>query len=178
MQYGRCERSCSVSKLRLSEAEYAVLAARLEARGVKQRGDVYRPPQPAPIDPKGKGRKAGWRTVAGRRVYLRSAWEANLARYFQWLKDRGEIREWEFEPETFWFAGVKRGVVSYLPDFRITERDGSVRYVECKGHLDARSKTKLKRMAKYHPSVRVDLIGPVQYRAIAATMSKALPGWE
>lgn len=167
-----------MAKLRLSEAEYEAMRARLEARGVRQTATAHQPPRPKRIDPKAKGRKAGWRTIAGRSVHYRSAWEYNLALYFQWLKERGEIQEWEFEPETFWFAGIKRGVVSYLPDFRITERNGSVRYIEAKGFLDARSKTKLKRMAKYHPTVRVDLIGEVQYRAIAATMSKVLPGWE
>jgi hypothetical protein len=167
-----------LAKPRLSETEYEAMRARLEARGVRQTATVHQLPQPQRIDPRGKGRKAGWRTVAGRRIWFRSAWEANLSRYFQWLKERGEIREWEFEPETFWFAGVKRGVVSYLPDFRVTERDGSFRFIEVKGHMDGRSKTKLKRMAKYHPTVRVDMIGEVQYRAIAATMSKVLPGWE
>ena len=56
--------------------------------------------------------KAGWREIAGRRIYFRSRWEANYARYLQWLKDRGEIVDWEYEPETFWFEKIKRGVRS------------------------------------------------------------------
>jgi hypothetical protein len=34
----------------------------------------------------------------------------------------------------------------------------SEEYVEVKGYMDAKSKTKIKRMAKYHPSVRLRVV--------------------
>lgn len=122
--------------------------------------------------------KAGWREVAGRRVFFRSRWEANYARYLQWLKDRGEIREWEHEPETFWFEGIKRGNVSYLPDFRVTEMSSAIVYHEVKGWMDDGSKTKIKRMAKYHPKVRLIVVDSKAYRAIAKQARSLVPGWE
>lgn len=122
--------------------------------------------------------KQGWRTVGGRRIYFRSKWEMNYARYLEWLRERGEIKAWEYEPTTFWFEAIKRGTRSYTPDFRVTERSGKVVYHEVKGWMDARSKTKLKRMAKYHPEVEILLIDADTFRSIATTASKVVPGWE
>lgn len=122
--------------------------------------------------------KAGWREIGGAKSFYRSAWEANYARYLQWLKERGEIAKWEHEPETFWFEAIKRGTRSYLPDFRVTENSGAVSYHEVKGWMDDRSKTKIKRMAKYHPHVKLIVIDSKAYRKIAETMAQMLPGWE
>jgi len=65
----------------------------------------------------------GWRVIGGIRKYYRSKWEANYARYLEWLKSKGEIQGWLHEPETFWFDGIKRGCLSYLPDFRVVEKN-------------------------------------------------------
>lgn len=123
------------------------------------------------------GHKAGWREIGGKRRYFRSRWEANYAYYLQWLKERGEIIEWEHEPETFWFEAIKRGCRSYLPDFRVTERGGDIRYHEVKGYLDAKSQTKLKRMKIYHPTVVLILVDGRAYRSISR-ISQLIPGWE
>lgn len=122
--------------------------------------------------------RAGWREIGGYKKYYRSRWEANYARYLQWLKDNGEIHDWKHEPETFWFEAIKRGVRSYLPDFRVWEIDGSSRLHEVKGWMDARSKTTLKRMAKYHPSETIVLIDERQYKSIEAKVSGLISGWE
>ena len=121
--------------------------------------------------------KAGWREVGDKRHYFRSRWEANYARYLEWLKERGDIVDWEYEPETFWFDGIKRGVRSYLPDFRVHELDGSKPLHEVKGWMDARSKTTLKRMAKYHPAERIILIREREYKAICR-FSGLIGDWE
>jgi len=122
--------------------------------------------------------KAGWREIGGQRKYFRSRWEANYARFLETLKANGVIAKWEHEAETFWFTGVKRGCVSYLPDFRVTERDGSIYYVEVKGWMDDRSKTKLKRMKKYYPKVKLVLIDSKEYRALEKNARFAVQGWE
>lgn len=120
--------------------------------------------------------KAQWREIGGKRNYYRSAWEANYACYLQWLKERGEIQDWEHEPETFWFEAIKRGVRSYKPDFRVWENNGQSNLHEVKGWMCSRSKTTLKRMAKYHPQETIVLIQEKQYKAISK--HKALiPGW-
>lgn len=122
--------------------------------------------------------KGGWREIGGIRKYYRSRWEANYARYLQWLKERGEILSWAHEPKTFWFDGVKRGTVSYLPDFCVVEKNGSEVYHEVKGWMDKRSVTKLKRMKKYHPNVKLVLIEAKEYKSISATVSKLIMDWE
>lgn len=95
--------------------------------------------------------KQGWRVIADRRIYFRSEWEAKVARYFQMLKEVGQIKEWEHEPQTFWFNEIKRGTRSYLPDFKITTLCGDHYWVEVKGYMDRKSQTKLKRFKKYYP---------------------------
>lgn len=119
-----------------------------------------------------------WREIGGKRCYFRSKLEANYCRYLQFLKECGKIKDWQHEPKTFWFDGIRRGVCSYLPDFRIDKLGGDCEYHETKGYLDAKSKTKLKRMAKYHPDEKVVLIDSKQFRAITKTAKKLIPGWE
>lgn len=96
--------------------------------------------------------KAGWKTIAEREIYFRSSWEVRIAEYLQFLKEREEIKEWEHEPQTFWFEGIKRGVCSYKPDFKVIKKDGSHFWVEVKGYMDAKSRTKIKRFKKYFPN--------------------------
>ncbi len=122
--------------------------------------------------------KAGWREIGGKRNYYRSMWEANYARYLQWLKDRGDISDWQHEPEVFWFDGVKRGVVSYKPDFRVWENDGTSKLHEVKGWMDARSKTCLRRMKKYHPKETIILVVQKDYQAIKKMFDRIIMGWE
>lgn len=121
---------------------------------------------------------AGWREIGGVKKYYRSKWEANYARYLDWLKVRGEIIEWEHEPKTFWFEGIKRGCMSYLPDFRVLEKGGSEVYHEVKGWMDDRSKTKIRRMAKYHPDVRLIVIDSKGYAAIKKVIQPLIKEWE
>ena len=120
--------------------------------------------------------KQGWRPDIG--IFTRSSWEANFARYLNWLVSSHGIKEWSYEPETFWFEAIKRGVRSYKPDFKIVPITGDPYFIELKGYMDPKSKTKLKRMAKYHPNVRVQLVGEVEYRAIARTVRPLIPTWE
>jgi hypothetical protein len=115
-------------------------------------------------------------TIGGVTFFARSPWEANIAAYYEMLRVSGEITRWEHEPDTFWFDSIKRGVRSYLPDFKITRSNGSVYYVEVKGYMDSKSLTKLKRMAKYHPTVEVQLIDKTRYAEIKKT-SKNIKGW-
>jgi hypothetical protein len=121
--------------------------------------------------------KQSWHTIGGKRHYFRSKWEVNYAHYLEWLKQRGEIADWEYEPTTFWFEKIKRGVRSYTPDFRVTEPDGRQAYHEIKGWMDDRSATKLKRMAKYHPTVRVVLVDSGSYRKLNRQLLGLVPGW-
>lgn len=121
--------------------------------------------------------RGGRREDLGNR-YFRSSWEANWARYLNWLIQIGEIRSWEYEIDTFEFSRIKRGNRTYTPDFKITNSNGSTEYHEVKGYMDKSSKTKLDRMARYYPNIRVILIDEPAYKAIASQFKRSLPGWE
>jgi hypothetical protein len=124
--------------------------------------------------PTGKG---GRRSDLGD-VYFRSRWEANWARYLNWLKSIGEITSWEFEPDTFEFVGIKRGTRFYTPDFKVINKDASIEYHEVKGWLTPEGATKLKRMAKYHPRISIVLVDRKFYRSVATKVGKMIAGWE
>ena len=102
--------------------------------------------------PKSNRSKQGWREIGGKEYYFRSKWEANYARYLEFLKERKTIFDWKHEPQTFWFEGIKRGVVSYLPDFKVYTIKNTHYWVEIKGYMDKRSLTKIKRFNKYFPN--------------------------
>lgn len=73
---------------------------------------------------------------------VRSNWEANFVR----ILNAYEIK-FEFEPTVFAFP-IKRGTKGYTPDFYLTDSD---EWVEIKGYLDEKSKTKIKRFKRYYP---------------------------
>ena len=112
--------------------------------------------------------------------YFRSAWEANIARYLNFLMEQGEVISWEYEPATFEFHEIKRGTRSYTPDFRLWKPNGDYEWWEVKGWHDAKSKTRLKRFAKYYPeeNAKLSLIGPGEYRAIAKHSNLISSYWE
>jgi hypothetical protein len=110
-------------------------------------------------------------------LYVRSTWEANYARYLNWLASIGDIKMWEYEVDTFEFP-VKRGSRFYTPDFKVFNKDGSIEYHEIKGYMDQRSATKLKRMNKYYPQVKILLIDKDAYYAIRANAHLLVANWE
>jgi hypothetical protein len=121
---------------------------------------------------------AAWREIGGKRKFFRSRWEANYARYLQFQKENGLISDWTHECDTFWFEGIKRGCVTYLPDFKVELKNGNIEYHEVKGWMDAASKTKIKRMKKYHPDVVLKVFDSKWYRANQKKLSCLIKGWE
>lgn len=96
--------------------------------------------------------KSGWVEVGGKRFFSRSSWEVRYANRLELLKKAGEIVDWMYEPETFWFP-VKRGTNNYTPDFKVIYPGGRIEFHEVKGWMDSKSQTKIRRMAIYHPKV-------------------------
>jgi len=123
---------------------------------VKNKGSIY------------SRANVGWYKIAGvrGRHYFRSGWEVVYACHLQWLKNNGKIKKWEYEPDTFWFKEIKRGVRSYTPDFKIYNWTGTTEYIEVKGYMDDKSKTKIKRMAKYYPEIVLLVVGKEEYKPI------------
>ena len=90
-------------------------------------------------------------------LFVRSKWEANGCRIFNYIKQSGirtlsnRLKEWQYEPYTFWFEDIKRGNRHYTPDFHIDFTDGTDCWIEVKGYLRPGDRTKLKRFKKYYP---------------------------
>lgn len=118
----------------------------------------------------------GWIELGGKRIYCKSSWETKYARYLQWMKSIGQIVDWEYEPKTFWFEKIKRGVRSYLPDFKVTTKSGH-EWHEVKGWMDKRSATKIKRMGKYYPSETLRIIDKKWFKA-SKKLESLVPLWK
>ncbi len=110
--------------------------------------------------------------------YFRSSWEANWARYLNWLKSIGEVQSWFYESKTFEFTRIKRGGRFYTPDFLVINKNGTAEFHEIKGYMDKRSATKLRRMAKYYPEVKLILIDAPMYSSVARKVVGMIPNWE
>jgi len=112
-------------------------------------------------------------------VYFRSRWEANYARFLNLCVNQGSIERWLFEPKTFVFEAIKRGTRAYTPDFQVWFLDGSYEWHEVKGWMDAKSATRLKRMAKYFPEEKIRVIDSKFFAAARRNgLAGALKGWE
>lgn len=122
--------------------------------------------------------KSAWRTIGGKRKYFRSRWEANYARYLEFLKKKGCIKDWLHEPQTFWFESIKRGVRSYLPDFKVINNDETHFWVEVKGWMDDKSKTKIKRFRKYYPDEELQVKDSNWFKKNAKKIALLCEGWE
>lgn len=110
--------------------------------------------------------------INGTTIYFRSKWEANYALYLDFLIDHKEIYKWEFEPDTFMFEAIKLGTRSYTPDFKVFLTPDKFEYHEVKGYMDSKSKTKLKRFAKYYPEHKLVLIDGPQYNLLKKQIGK------
>jgi len=122
------------------------------------------------------------RAKSGRRAdlndrYFRSSWEANYARYLNFLRFHGVIQGWEYEPKTFYFP-IKRGNRHYTPDFLVYFSDGHVEWHEIKGYMDDNSRVKLKRFSKFYPEERLTLVDKTAYNQLSKDVSSLIPNWE
>lgn len=147
------------------------------------------------------------RTIGVGGITYRSKMEANYAAYLEFLKTRGIIRDWKYEPIEMWFTphpppirkgrkmgtvwsdpkalgltGISRGRVTYKPDFYVEEYNKAQArlegfYVEVKGYMDARSKTVLARARRYFPAVRIEVIDSAFMAKLKRQVSGVVPGW-
>lgn len=121
--------------------------------------------------------KQAWRTIGGKRHFYRSKWEQNIACYLQTLQTAGHLTDWHYEPDTFWYHQISRGIRSYTPDFRLHwKKQGLVEYWEVKGIMDSKSRTKIKRLKKYYPDVKLKVIGKREYSRISKN-AHYIAGW-
>lgn len=131
--------------------------------------------------------------------YFRSRWEANLARYYNFIKV-----PWAYEPQEFEFKAIKRGSRFYKPDFYLPNAD---EYIELKGYFTEGGKTKLRRFKKYYPEefkklrfviedplarseengkvmefllddLDIEFVNIISYRGIEGKLGALIPNWE
>ena len=124
-----------------------------------------------------RGENAGWREIAGTLYYFRSRWEAHYARYLEWLRVNKLITEWLHEPKFFDFP-IKHGVTRYLPDFQVIELSGVSTWIEVKGFMDSKSKTKIARFKKYYPNERLMVVDSKWFSHNNRQFKGIVPGWE
>jgi len=117
---------------------------------------------------------SGYFNINGKNIFFRSKWEANYSLYLDFLVKQNQIIKWEYEKEVFIFEKIKFGTRSYRPDFKIYELDNTITYHEIKGYMDAKSKTKIKRMAKYYPKIKLVIIDKNIYGDIENKLGKIL----
>lgn len=98
--------------------------------------------------------------------FFRSAWEANYARYLNYLVGIGHIKHWSYEPNTFIFDKVTRGVRSYTPDFFVVEASGWESYHEVKGWITNRSIVTWRYFAKFYSQYNLKIIDAADYKVI------------
>jgi len=122
--------------------------------------------------------RQGWREIGDKRIYCRSRWEANYGRFLEFLKKHNQIKEWEHEPKTFWFTGIKRGTLTYLPDYKVINLNGSHYWVEVKGWYDDRSKTKIKRFHQQFPDEKLILVDATWFKDNNKKLKPLIPEWE
>lgn len=116
----------------------------------------------------------GYYNINGKEIFFRSKWEANYALYLDFLIKQKQIKKWTYEKDTFIFEKIKSGTRSYRPDFKIYNNDATTEYHEVKGYMDSKSKTKLKRMAKYYPNTKLLIIDKDVYSDIKNKLGKML----
>lgn len=157
-----------------SKAWEKMTPEKIQQRTLKQRATKIKN---GTLNPMPFQKKPYSRTKSGKRedldnIYFRSAWEANLARYYNFIGIK-----WEYEPKTFIFENVTRGSVSYTPDFYLPDED---KWIEVKGWMDSKSKTKLKRFARQYPEEykKLELIQQKEYNEIKRKMSGYIKNWE
>jgi len=124
----------------------------------------------------------GWRTIGGKRCYLKSLWEINYTCYLEFLKQKGSIKDWHYEPKLFRFPkkDYDAGPFLYKPDFKIINLDGSHVWHEVKGWMNPDAKKKLKRFHKHFPKEGTIIIIGKDWFADASRkgLKHLVPGWE
>lgn len=97
--------------------------------------------------------------------FVRSSWEANVCRVLIALGV-----PYEYEPRTFRLSDGQ----TYRPDFLVANE----LWVEVKGWMDAKSRSKVETFRADHPDAPFVVVGRDDYKALELAFASAIPGWE
>jgi len=164
----------NMSKGKLGNKNHLGISPSKETRAKQSKAMAGRMPKFMQLPGKWKNIKRGNFNINGKEIFFRSRMEANYALYLDFLVKQKQIKKWEYEPDVFVFEKIKFGTRTYKPDFKITNNDNSIIYEETKGYMDNRSKTKIKRMGKYYPHIKLIIIDNEIYQDIKKKMGKML----
>lgn len=136
------------------------------------------------------GAYAGTREVDGKEIWFASRMEFNHYLYLRWLKEQGEIQDFQYQPKAFDFYerakerpdlwGEKELPLKrrYQADFFVIEKDGSCYYVETVGKLRRDHNRNFKLLRLLYPEVKLRVMDRTQYRNIEQSVSGIIKGWE
>ncbi len=111
--------------------------------------------------------KSGYREDLGH--YVRSSWEADMARVFRHL----EI-EYQYEPQTFELSKEQNITITYTPDFYVPEQDT---FYEVKGWMDKVSEEKIALFRQQYPQHNLVVIDKTLFAEFQVQYSD-LVEWE
>jgi len=115
-----------------------------------------------PFPGSGRG-KGGHRQDIG--LYLRSTWEADVARIFNLLGI-----QFQYEPRAF---SINTG--TYRPDFHLLDMDI---WIEVSGWVSEDKKRKLADMSQLYPDIKIIHIDRPGYSWLFTTFAHQIPQWE
>lgn len=84
-----------------------------------------------------------------RDLKYKSLLEGDYALHLEGQRRRGEILQWDYEPESLKLADGSR----YTPDFRVVLPDRTIEFHETKGFMREAALVRLKVAARLHPYV-------------------------
>jgi uncharacterized protein YhfF len=116
-------------------------------------------------------------SIGGKDCSFRSHWEVNFAHYLEHLKKEKVITDWDYEPQVFYFDGIRRGTTNYTPDFKLIYPGGRHEWREVKGWMSPQDKTKLKRMQKFFPEETIKIIDGEWFKKNGPALSVIVRGW-
>lgn len=110
--------------------------------------------------------------IDDRVFHFRSIFEYNWAQYLEFLKDSGEIKDWDYESKdcVFQFTDIQ-----YTIDFVTYQNDGSKEYYEVKGDFSQKDVRRFRLLIKYYPDVIVNLVVssiPKRYKSPAGVWKR------
>lgn len=95
------------------------------------------------------------KTVFNGRMYD-SKRESQWAMIYENMLKTGQIKELEYQPVIELLPKPNR--VKYIPDFKITWKDGSEEYIDVKGLILATFRLKQKMFAHFYPNKKLTIV--------------------
>jgi hypothetical protein len=119
----------------------------------------------------------GWVEIDNKKMYLKSNWERRYCLYLSLMVKHKYVKDYWYEPDVFWFEGIKRGTNNYKPDWKVEFPSGKIEYFEVKGYETSKDRTKYKRMKKYHPNIILRVIDGKWFKENGAKLKAIIKEW-